>query len=153
MAISFDNVFFDYVLDPLRDKLISEYNYGKIYIAPNIIHKDPFSIRLWGSSADTETYVAAGWQKQYNIEISLYEIEKNPGEAFFKQFHSDIERIYQLLFTNCKAVTTTIDSTSFTWIDGVCEGYEINAFEEGEEEIDGLNVCRFIFNCKVMRNN
>ena len=153
MAVTYENVFYDYVMDPLRDLFIAEYNYGKIYIAPQIIHQDPFSIRIWGDSAETSEYMASTWHKQYNLEISLYEIEKNPNEAYYKQFYNDIERVYQLLFKNAKTKTTTIGSTTHTWIDGICEEHTINDFQEGEEEIDGLNVAKFIFNCKVMRVN
>jgi hypothetical protein len=98
MAITYENVFFDYCLDPLRDIFISEYSYGKIYIAP------------------------------------------------------DAERIYQLLFNN-KSKTTTVDSTTHTWIDGVCEGYTINEFVGGEEEIEGLNTVKYEFNCKIIRED
>ena len=161
MAVTYENVFHDFVMDPLRDLFISEYNYGKIYISPQILHKDPFSIRIWGNSAETNEYFATAWQKQYNIEISLYEIETNPGEAYYKQFYNDIERIYQLLFTNAKAKSTTLSSGSgnntssvtHKWIDGVCEEFTINEFDEGEDEIEGLNVCKFIFNCKITRDN
>ena len=160
MAVSYDNVWFDFILDPIRDFFITEYNYGKIYISPQILHKDPFSIRIWGNSAETNEYYASAWQKQYNVEVSLYEIETNPGEAYFKQFYSDIERIYQLLFANAKTKSTTVtgsgnnsSSVTHTWIDGVCDEFVINEFEEDEDEIEGLNVCKFIFNCKIMRED
>jgi len=160
MAVTYENVFFDYVMDPLRDLFITEYSYGKIYIAPSILHKDPFSIRIWGNSAETNEYYASAWQKQYNVEVSLYEIETNPGEVYFKQFYSDIERIYQLLFTNATINTTAVtgsgnnsNAVTHKWIDGQCEEFTINEFDEGEDEIDGLNVCKFIFNCKIMRED
>ena len=152
MAITYDNVFFDFCLDPLRDLFTSDFNYGKIYIAPEIKHKDSFSIRIWGLNAESEMYVASGWQKQYNIEIALYEIETNPGEAFYKQFYNDSERIYQLLFNN-KSKSTTIGSTTHAWIDGVCEGFTINEFVGAEEEIEGLNVAKYVFNCKIIRED
>ena len=150
MAITYDNVFYDYCLDPLRDIFISEYNYGKIYIAPEIKHKDSFSIRIWGEGSETEEYLASAWQKQYNIVIALYEIEVNPGEVFYKQFYNDAERIYQLLFNN-KSKSTTIGSTTRKWIDGVCEGFSINEFSGEEAEIEGLNTAKFTFNCKIIR--
>ena len=133
MAVTYENVFYDYVMDPLRDLFIAEYNYGKIYISPQILHKDPFSIRIWGNNAETEVTAASTWHKQYNIEISLYEIETNPGEAYFKQFYGDIERIYQLLFANAKTNSTTVsgsgnNSSSVThiWADGRCDEFKIN---------------------------
>ena len=159
MAVTYENVFYDFVMDPLRDLFISEYNYGNIYIAPSVIHQDPFSIRIWGDSADTSEYLANAWQKQYNAQISLYLIEANPGEIFYKQFYNDVERIYQLLFTNAKTNSTTLSggsgsnasSVTHKWIDGVCDGFSINDFEGGEEDIEGLNVCRFNYNCKITR--
>ena len=160
MAVTYENVFYDFVMDPLRDLFITEYAYGKIYIAPSILHQDPFSIRIWGNSAETEEYFTSTWQKQYNVEVSLYEIETNPGETYFKQFYNDIERIYQLLFANAKTKSTTVtgsgnnsSSVTHVWIDGVCDEFTINEFEGDEEEIEGLNVCRFIFDCKIMRED
>ena len=160
MAVTYENVFYDFVMDPLRDLFATEYSYGKIYIAPSILPQDPFSIRIWGNSAETEEYFTSTWQKQYNVEVSLYEIETNPGEVYYKQFYNDIERIYQLLFANAKTKSTTVtgsgnnsSSVTHVWIDGVCDEFTINEFEGDEEEIEGLNVCRFIFDCKIMRED
>ena len=160
MAVTYENVFYDFVMDPIRDLFTTEYNYGRIYISPHILHKDPFSIRIWGNSAETNEYLASAWQKQYNVEIALYEIETNPGEAYFKQFYNDIERIYQLLFANAKTKSTSVtgsgnnsSSVTHTWIDGVCEDFTINEFAGEEEAIEGLNVCRYTFNCKIIRED
>ena len=152
MAVSYDNVYFDYCLDPIRDLFIAEYNYGKIYIAPRLLHKDNFSIRIWSSLAETVELFASAWQKQYNVSIYLYEIESNPGEAYYKQFYNDIERIYSLLFNN-QSKSTTISTTTYTWINGICDSIEINDFEGTEDEVEGLNVARFNFNCKIIREN
>ena len=158
MPVTYENVFYDYVMDPLRDLFISEYTYGKIYISPQILHQDPFSIRIWGDEAETVEYLATAWQKQYNINISLYSIEKNPNEIFYKQFYNDIERIYQLLFTNAQNQSTTLtgsgnntSSVTHKWLDGVCDEVIINELDEDEEEIEGLNVCKFNFSCKLTR--
>tara|TARA_Y100000310_G_scaffold345032_1_gene461304 strand:- start:3567 stop:4052 length:486 start_codon:yes stop_codon:yes gene_type:complete len=159
MAVTYINTLYDYVLDPLRDLFIEEYNYGKIYIAPQIQHKDPFSIRIWAENITTHEYLAGAWTKQYNVEIFMYHIEANPSEGFYRQFYNDLERIYQLLFISGKAVSTTISggsgntTTSVTevWYDGKCDEVVINEFAEGEDEIEGLNEVKFIFNCKIMR--
>ena len=160
MAVTYENVFYDYVMDPLRDLFVTEYSYGNIYIAPALTNQVPFSIRIWGNDAETHEYLASAWQKQYNVEISLYEIETNPNEAFYKQFYNDIERIYQLLFANAKTNSTAVtgsgnnsSSVTHVWIDGKCDEFTINEFEGAEEAIDGLNVCRFIFDCKIMRED
>ena len=150
MAVSYDNIWFNYILDPIRDFFITEYNYGKIYISPSILHKDPFSIRIWGNSTETISYNQSEWVKRYSNEISLYEIETNPSEAFYKQFMNDSERLYQLLFSK-NYLSTTVDSTTLNYYDGVVESMVINNFVDEEEAIEGLNVCRLIFNCTLSR--
>ena len=69
MPVTYENVLYDFVMDPLRDLFITEYTYGKVYIAPSILHKDPFSIRIWPEGAETVELFASAWQKQYNIII------------------------------------------------------------------------------------
>ena len=150
MAVSYDNIWFNYILDPIRDFFITEYNYGKIYISPSILHKDPFSIRIWGNSTETISYNQSEWVKRYSNEISLYEIETNSGEAFYKQFLNDSERIYQLLFSK-NYLSTTVDSTTLNYYDGVVESMIVNDFVGEEEDIEGLNVCRFEFNVTLSR--
>ena len=150
MAVTYENVFFDYVMDPLRDLFVAEYNYGKIYISPQILHKDPFSIRIWGNECETISYNQNEWVKQYKNEIFLYEIETNPGEAFYKQFLNDSERLYQLLFSK-NNLSTTVGSTTLNYYDGVVESMTINDFVDEEEDIEGLNVCKFEFNCTLSR--
>ena len=150
MAITYDNVWFNFILDPIRDYFNSEYNYGKIYISPQILHKDPFSIRIWGNECETISYNQNEWVKQYKNEIFLYEIEANPGEAFYKQFLNDSERIYQLLFSK-NNLSTTVGSTTLNYYDGVVESMTINDFVDEEDEIEGLNVCKFEFNCTLSR--
>ena len=150
MAVVYDNVWFNYVLDPIRDFFIEEYTYGKIYIAPTILHQDPFSIRIWGNSTETLDYNSNEWVKRYNNVISLYEIESRPGEAFYKQFLNDTERVYQLLFSK-NNLSTTVDSTTLNYYNGTVESVEINDFTSNEEDVEGLNVCRFEFNVTLAR--
>ena len=150
MAVSYDNVWFNYILDPIRDFFVTEYNYGKIYISPQILHKDPFSIRIWGNECETVNYNQNEWVKRYMNEIFLYEIETNPGEEFYKQFLNDAERIYQLLFSK-NNLSTTVGSTTLNYYDGVVDSMTINDFVGEEEDIEGLNVCKFEFNCTLSR--
>ena len=148
----YHNIFFDVALDGVRDILVAEFNYGKIYIAPTILHQDPFSIRIWGESAETTQLTNSSWQKQYNITIFLYLIESNPGEEFYNQFYSDSEKIYQLLFNNT-VKTITVSGKDYTWIDGVPEDISYNDFEGEEEDVEGLNVASITFNCKIFNED
>ena len=154
MAITYANIFWNFVLDPLRDLLISEYSYGKIYIAPSILHQEPFSIRIWGNTVDTLEYTVESTLRQHNIEVALYMIETNPGEAFYKQFFNDGERLYQLLFENKTKSTTSTNSsgTSVTreWLGGIVDTMTINELTDTEEDINGLHAIKCDFNCKLL---
>ena len=150
MAVSYDNTWFNYVLDPIRDFIISEFNYGNIYIAPSILYQVPFSIRIWGNSTETVSFNQSEWVKRYSNTIILYEIESNPGEAFYKQFMNDSERIYQLLFSK-NYLSTTVGSTTLNYYDGVAESMEINTLTEEEANIQGLNSCTFEFSVTLSR--
>ena len=148
MAITYENVFFNFVLDPLRDLFISEYAYGNIYIAPSILHQDPFSIRIWGLSAEKSEYVVDGHARVYNVEVALYLIEANPGEEFYKQFFNDGERVHQLMFEN-KTTSTTVGSTTLQWSDGSVNNMVINDLDDEEEAIEGLHSVILDFSCNI----
>ena len=148
MAITYENVFFNFVLDPLRDLFIAEYAYGNIYIAPSIIHQVPFSIRIWGLSADKSEYVVDGHARVYNVEVALYMIEANPGEEFYKQFYNDGERVHQLMFEN-KTTSTTVGSTTLNWSDGSVNSMVINDLDDDESAIEGLHSVKFDFSCNI----
>jgi len=149
---TYQNVFYDFVLDSIRDTLITEFNYGKIYIAPNILHKDPFQIRIWGTSQEeTDNLAGNEWQKQYFVQIVLGAISQNPNEQFYKQFYQDSERIYQSLWNNFKgSYSKTVSSNTFHLIDGVVDGIEYTIDNE-DEGIEGLHLATIDFNILANR--
>ena len=147
---TYENVFYEYVLDGIRDLFITEFNNVKIYIAPTIQHADNFQIRLWGINATTEDWGVQGWQKEYNVEVVLYMIEKNPREPFYKQLYGDGERLYQVLHNNL-SLTKTVGSTTLSWINGKAGEVVFQEFEGDEAEIDGLHTARLPFSCLLDR--
>ena len=156
---TYQNVFYDYVLDSIRDVLISEFNYGKIYIAPNILYKEPFQIRIWGlSQEETDDITGSEWQKEYKIEIVLALINQSNNEQFFKQLYQDSERIYQSLWNNFKgSYSKTItfgDDRSYEMIllNGIVSGIEYNIDEE-DETIDGMHTAIIDFTVLVSRED
>ena len=156
MALAIDstyqNVFYDFVLDSIRDTLTTEFNYGKIYISPNILHKDPFQIRIWGTNQEeTDNLAGNEWQKQYFAQIVLGAISQNPNEQFYKQFYQDSERIYQSLWNNFKgSYSKTVGSNTFHLIDGVVDGIEYTIDDE-DEGIEGLHLATIDFNILANR--
>tara|TARA_Y100000593_G_scaffold93672_1_gene189436 strand:- start:850 stop:1320 length:471 start_codon:yes stop_codon:yes gene_type:complete len=149
---NYENVFYDVVLDGLRDILISEYNYGKIYISPKILYQDPFSIRLWGESAETEEFTIREWQKNYNVNINMYFIEQNPTEIFYKQIYQDSERVNQVIHNN-QTKTVTVGGRDFTWLAAQVSDIEIITDNENEEDVKGLHTASLEFSCLVSRES
>ena len=148
----YENVFFDVVLDGLRDILISEYNYGKIYISPEIKHNEPFGIRLWGTESNDEVFTVREWQKRYEVDIIMYHLESNPDESFYKQYYQDSERLHQIIHNN-QTKTITIDGRSYTWLSAEIDNIEYNSDEEAEEDIKGLHSINHSFSCLVSRES
>ena len=148
---TYDNIWFEYVMDGMRDILITEYPGIKIYISPMISGNENFQIRIWGTEADTSDRGADWWQKQYQTGIYMYSVEQNPNEVFWKNFYQHAERVYQLMANNT-VYSTTVDSVQREWINGHVESIVMNEYEEGEEDIEGLYVARLNFECFVKRD-
>ena len=87
MAITYENIFFNYVIDPLRDIMQTEYSGITVYVAPEIKAKynANISMRLWGTSAVKSEYVVDAHARVYNVDIALYMVQPNPSEAFYKK--------------------------------------------------------------------
>ena len=140
---TYQNVFYDFVLDSIRDTLITEYKYGKVYIAPEMQYDEPFSIRLWGTRHSIDNYSAGEWVKEYNVDLVLYsKVDKN--EQSYKQFYADQERIFQSLWNTYKGtVDKTVSSVTIHLTTGMANEIEILTPED--TEIEGLFSAVFSF--------
>ena len=49
---TYQNVFYDFVLDSIRDTLTTEYSTATVNLAPHPQHHEPFSIKIWGTGND-----------------------------------------------------------------------------------------------------
>jgi len=142
---TYNNIFYDNVLSKLRS-IITTDRACSVYVAPSYQDQGSFSIRLWGSSSETDALHASEWRKVYNVEVVIYAIGEDRDEKFYEQLYSDSERLYQLLFNN-KHIT----SGDFAWYDGQVGDVTFDDFIEGEEEIDNLHLARFSFSCRITR--
>ena len=150
MAITYENVFFYFVLDPIRDIIQSEYKGMQVYVAPQISDKyrANVSVRLWGTSADKFEYVVDGHSRVYNVDIALHMMQMNPNEAFYKKLYNDGERLHQLIFEN-KTKQTTVGSTALQWADASINNMAIGEMDEAEAEIEGLHTIKLDFSCNI----
>ena len=150
MAITYENIFFNFVIDPLRDIMQSEYSGMKVYVAPEIDTKYSASVsmRLWGTSASKSEYMVDAHARVYNVDIALYIKHMNPNEIFYKKLYNDGERLHQLIFEN-KTKSTTVGSTTLQWADGSINDMVINDLDEAESEIEGLHTIKLDFSCNI----
>ena len=150
MAITYENIFFDFVLDPLRDMMRSEYAGMTVYVAPTIETKYSanVSMRLWGTSAEKSEYIVDGHSRVYNVDVALYVMQMNPNERFYKKLYNDGERLHQLIFEN-KTKKTTVGSTTLQWADASIENMIINDLDDEESEIEGLHTIKLQFSCNI----
>tara|TARA_R100000656_G_scaffold112836_1_gene85058 strand:- start:30 stop:485 length:456 start_codon:yes stop_codon:yes gene_type:complete len=144
---SYSNVFYTNVLAKLRS-IITTDRACTVYVSPDYKDHGSYSIRLWGSSAETDVILANEWRKLYNVVIALYSTGEDGDEAFYEQFYSDSERLYQLLYNN-----TENAAASFPWHDGVIGEVLYDEFEGDEDAVDGLHVARFSFSCRISRTD
>ena len=147
---TYDNAYFDYLLNPLKNIFKDEFSSSSVYISPNMQNNGNFEIAIWGSIATTEELRQQGWSKRYNATISMYLKEPNPNEAFYELLYLRAERAYQLLYNN-STKSTTVGSVTMTWTSGETSEFIINEIEDDESEIDGLNKISLDFSCLIER--
>jgi len=142
---TYNNVFYDNVLQKLRS-IITTDRACTVYVSP--VYKDmgSYSVRMWGSSAETDVMHSSEWRKLYNVELAIYAMGEDGNERFYEQLYSDAERLYQLLYNNKESGTAT-----FSWYDGVVGEMIFDEFEGDEDGVDGLHVAKFSFSCRISR--
>lgn len=141
---SYNNIFYDNVLSKLRS-IITTDRPCTVYVAPSYQDYGTFSIRLWGSSFETDELFPDTHRKLYNTEIAIYSIG-DTSESFYDQLYSDAERLYQLVFNN-----SNLSSGDYAWKDGQVSEVTFDEFTDVEEGIDNLHVARFLFSCRITR--
>jgi len=143
---TYNNVFYKNVLAKLRGLISADRDYGAIYISPTYEDKGSYSVRLWGSGAETDSItMPTEWTKTYSVDVAMYSLEQSPDESYWEQFLADGERLYQIMANN------TSVAGSLGWFDGVVGDMEVGATEEDEEAVDGLHTIKYNFVCRISR--
>ena len=143
---TYNNVFYKNVLAKLRGLISADRDYGAIYISPTYEDKGSYSVRLWGSGAETDRITApTEWTKAYSVDVSMYSVDQSPDESYWDQFLADGERLYQIMANNVNV------SGSLGWFDGMVGDMRIEDLEEDEEAVDGLHTIKYDFVCRISR--
>jgi len=150
MPVTFENIFWDKILVPIRTDLRNEFGSScKIYISDKYENNGNLSIRLFSDSSSFEEVRSSSQLREYNVDISYYLISTdNSSDRLFEKIYRDTARIEALLFE--KRFKNTSTTTGF--INGIVEDIVVNSKSDDELNIDNLNTVKFSYTCQYEGN-
>jgi len=136
MAITFENVIYDRVIDALQGLLVNEFTVP-VYVDE---HKGNQSFLLTPSSDSINEYAQNFQSRDYVVEI---EYQLKAGGAYtknsIKQVSNIAERVKRLIFDNA----TYSPSSAYKWHDGNIDSIEYSRDEDSPDLITAV----MEFNC------
>ena len=143
MAITFENVFKDKILDTIRKFLNTEFAGTISVYTGNFKNMGNQSIRLTPVGNDLITQTSGtGELRDYIVDIGYYFKEKALKRDAWEHILRMVSRIENLFD----------DNRNNTYLDGRLVSMRINEKTAEEEEIEGLNVIRWEFRGKYFSN-
>ena len=143
MAITFENVFKDKILDTIRTFLNTEFAGTISVYTGNFKNMGNQSIRLTPVGNDLITQTSGtGELRDYIVDIGYYFKEKALKRDAWEHILRMVSRIENLFD----------DNRNNTYLDGRLVSMRINEKTAEEEEIEGLNVIRWEFRGKYFSN-
>jgi hypothetical protein len=143
MAISFDNIWKDKVLDVLKGILRTEFaGHATVYVADTYQPRGNLSIRLWGNNQrliDRSPNLSA-FTNEYTIDIVYYLMNPNTSQKTIDRLYRDVSHIEQLIFNNT-------NQSSAGFYNGHITDIDINNKTGDEVYVDGLLCATFNFVC------
>ena len=150
MPVTFENIFWDKILTPIRSDLRTEFGGScKIYISDKYENNGNFSIRLFSESSSFEEARTNSQIREYNVDISYYLISADrSSDRLYEKIYRDTGRIEALLFS--ERFKNSASSTGF--INGIIEDIVVNSKTDDELEIENLNTVKFSYTCQYEGN-
>ena len=143
MAITFENVFKDKILDTIRTFLNTEFAGTISVYTGNFKNMGNQSIRLTPVGNDLITQTSGtGELRDYIVDIGYYFKEKALKRDAWEHILRMVSRIENLFD----------DNRNNTYLDGRLVSMRINEKTAEEEEIEGLNVVRWEFRGMYLSN-
>ena len=101
MAISSNNITYDKIMTPLRDKLRTEFK-GALPIYFDTKHQDigTKSLRIYPTSQELQEKRTSSYMNLYNIEMDYVINTKLDNEKALDVMYKDVSRIETVLFNN-----------------------------------------------------
>ena len=142
MAITFENVFKDKILDTIRTFLNTEFAGTISVYTGNFKNMGNQSIRLTPIGNDLTQKLSTGEIRDYIVDIGYYFKEKALKRDVWEHILRMVSRIENLFD----------DNRNNTYFDGRLVSMRINEKTAEEEEIEGLNVVRWEFRGMYLSN-
>ena len=142
MAITFENVFKDKILDTIRTFLNTEFAGTISVYTGNFKNMGNQSIRLTPVGNDLTQTLVPGEIRDYIVDVGYYFKEKALKRDVWEHILRMVSRIENLFD----------DNRSNTYFNGRLANMRINEKTAEEEEIEGLNVVKWEFRGKYVTN-
>jgi|TARA_R100001480_G_scaffold121468_1_gene120099 hypothetical protein len=142
MAITFENVFKDKILDTIRTFLNTEFAGTISVYTGNFKNMGNQSIRLTPVGNDLTQTLVPGEIRDYIVDVGYYFKEKALKRDVWEHILRMVSRIENLFD----------DNRSNTYFNGRLANMRINEKTAEEEEIEGLNVVKWEFRGMYLSN-
>jgi len=142
MAITFENVFKDKILDTIRSFLNTEFAGTISVYTGNFKNMGNQSIRLTPVGNDLTQTLVPGEIRDYIVDVGYYFKEKALKRDVWEHILRMVSRIENLFD----------DNRSNTYFNGRLANMRINEKTAEEEEIEGLNVVKWEFRGMYLSN-
>ena len=142
MAITFENVFKDKILDTIRTFLNTEFAGTISVYTGNFKNMGNQSIRIAPVGNDLTQTLAPGEIRDYIVDVGYYFKEKALKRDAWEHILRMVSRIENLFD----------DNRSNTYFNGRLANMRINEKTAEEEEIEGLNVVKWEFRGMYLSN-
>ena len=142
MAITFENVFKDKILDTIRTFLNTEFAGSISVYTGNFNNMGNQSIRLTPVGNDLTQKLTTGEIRDYIVDIGYYFKEKTLKRDVWEHILRMVSRIENLFD----------DNQNNTYFNGRLVSMRINEKTAEEEEIEGLNAIKWEFRAMYLTN-
>ena len=142
MAITFENVFKDKILDTIRSFLNTEFAGTISVYTGDFKNMGNQSIRLTPVGNELSQLMSSGEVREYIVDIGYYFKEKALKKDAWEHILRMVSRIENLFN----------DNLNNTYFDGRLVSMRINEKTAEEEAVEGLNVVRWEFRGKYASN-
>ena len=152
MAISFQNIIKDKVLEPIRSFIRAEFGgMADVYIGESYEKKGNLSIRLECLNQNLTDQGAYGFQNEYEVQITYYLLGSNfATKKVMDKVYNDVSRLEQLLFNKADPVNRGNDDCYYG---GVVNNISFNEKTAEEADIDSLLVAKIDYLCYYTKMN